>query len=171
MMTSADHLMSSADNVRAQVRAQRKAKGLLLKDLSATLEANGYPMSVGTLSKLEAGTRTVTVDDLAALARALGTTPEILMRWVNDPAANREIVSEAVTDLLAASLKEMLHLVTEMPATALAQLQALSPEDRDERIAQAATTFTRVSRTKLASSRSEDRQVDPPKPTISDWFQ
>lgn len=52
-----------------------------LRDLSAQLDELGHRLLPSALSKIETGERRIDVDDLAALALALGSTPHILMGW------------------------------------------------------------------------------------------
>jgi len=49
------------------------------RDISARLAALGRPLAVSTLSKIEQGDRRIDVDDLVALAIALGATPNRLL--------------------------------------------------------------------------------------------
>jgi transcriptional regulator with XRE-family HTH domain len=65
--------------VKAQVRRLREQRGLSLQALSERLETVGRPILPSGLSKIEAGTRRVDVDDLVALAEALGTAPDDLL--------------------------------------------------------------------------------------------
>ena len=65
--------------VKAQVRRLREQRELSLQALSDRLETVGRPILASGLSKIEAGTRRVDVDDLVALAEALGTTPDDLL--------------------------------------------------------------------------------------------
>jgi transcriptional regulator with XRE-family HTH domain len=65
--------------VAANVRALRARRNLSQPELSERLAAVGRPMGVSALSKIEKATRRVTVDDLVALALALGTNPNALL--------------------------------------------------------------------------------------------
>ena len=66
--------------VAANVRARRTDLGLSLAELAAKLADLGRTaLRVPALSKIENGHRAVTVDDLAALAAALLTTPADLL--------------------------------------------------------------------------------------------
>ncbi len=49
------------------------------KELAARLETNGWKISRGTLSKIEAGIRQVTDFELIALAEVLKVSPESLL--------------------------------------------------------------------------------------------
>lgn len=66
--------------VAAQVRWERERKHLSLHQLSDRLAAIGRPILPSGLSKIEQGTRRVDVDDLVALADALGTVPGALLQ-------------------------------------------------------------------------------------------
>ena len=63
--------------VARNVRAIRD--GMSLRDLSAALDDAGRPILPSGIIKIENGTRRVDADDLAALALALGVTPNRLM--------------------------------------------------------------------------------------------
>jgi transcriptional regulator with XRE-family HTH domain len=69
--------------VKAQIRRLREQRGLSLQGLSERLETVGRPILASGLSKIEAGTRRVDVDDLVALAEALGTAPDDLLTAPN----------------------------------------------------------------------------------------
>jgi transcriptional regulator with XRE-family HTH domain len=64
--------------VGERVRRYRRWWGWSLVDLSARMTAVGCPMSASALSTIETGRRRVDVDDLYALARALGVEPALL---------------------------------------------------------------------------------------------
>jgi transcriptional regulator with XRE-family HTH domain len=66
--------------VAAQVRWERERKHLSLHQLSDRLAAVGRPILPSGLSKIEQGDRRVDVDDLVALADALGTVPGALLQ-------------------------------------------------------------------------------------------
>ena len=60
--------------------ARRKSNPRLSqKELAAKLELNGWKISRGTLSKIEAGIRQVTDYELMALANVLKVSPEWLL--------------------------------------------------------------------------------------------
>jgi transcriptional regulator with XRE-family HTH domain len=65
--------------VAAQIRRLRDEKRLSLQELSDRLAAVGRPILPSGLSKIEQGTRRVDVDDLVALADALGGVPSQLL--------------------------------------------------------------------------------------------
>lgn len=65
--------------VRANLSAHRQQTGLRLEDVSASLKASGWPVSVSALSRIENGERRIDVDDLTALAAALGVSPIVLL--------------------------------------------------------------------------------------------
>ena len=50
-------------------------------ELDAALATVGRPIIQSGISKIENGSRRVDVDDLVALALALGTTPHALLGW------------------------------------------------------------------------------------------
>lgn len=57
----------------------RKLRGLTTRQLSDRLDQLGHRIPQSSISKIEAGKRTVDADDLVALAIALGTTPNRLL--------------------------------------------------------------------------------------------
>ncbi len=69
----------ATERVAENVKTIRRARDLQLEDVSKTLSSLGWPISVSTLSKIELGQRRVDVDDLIALAVALGVTPNRLL--------------------------------------------------------------------------------------------
>jgi transcriptional regulator with XRE-family HTH domain len=66
--------------VAAQVHQIRERRRLSLQALSQRLAQLGRPILPSGLSKLEAGTRRVDVDELVMLADALWTTPNVLLQ-------------------------------------------------------------------------------------------
>ena len=65
--------------MRANVASVRKGQGLTLRDVADRLADIGHPMAHNTVSEIERGARRVDVDDLMALAAALGVTPTALL--------------------------------------------------------------------------------------------
>jgi transcriptional regulator with XRE-family HTH domain len=70
--------------VKHHVRRLREEGQLSLQDLSDRLEFLGRPILPSGISKIESGDRRVDVDDLVALAHALGTAPNELLKVPND---------------------------------------------------------------------------------------
>lgn len=77
--SSKDGRTPAAVRVARNVRAIRERNGLTLAQLSEAMGRAGVPTSLATLSKLELGQRKVSVDDLEALAEALGVTVRSLL--------------------------------------------------------------------------------------------
>lgn len=69
----------SARLVAANLRRIRQERGLGYAELARRLAATGHPVGDTALLKTEKGDRRPTVDDLVALAVALGTTPNRLL--------------------------------------------------------------------------------------------
>ena len=65
--------------VALNVRKARTAAGLTAQQLADRLSELGHPIPRASLSELETSNRGVDVDDLVALAVALGTSPTALM--------------------------------------------------------------------------------------------
>lgn len=72
------------DVVRRNVRRLREQQRLNQGDITAKLQAAGYPMLTTVFSKTERGQRRVDVDDLVALAAVLGVTPAQLLEPPTD---------------------------------------------------------------------------------------
>ncbi|MEV4784004.1 helix-turn-helix transcriptional regulator [Streptomyces tuirus] len=82
----------TAATVAANVYRLRKSCGLSIYSLSDRLGETGRPITPSAIGKIERQERQVTVDDLAALAVALGTSPSaLLLPLTDDPAAKIEI--------------------------------------------------------------------------------
>lgn len=69
----------TGEAVAANLARIRKLRNLSLRDLASTLGDNGHPMNPDGINRAEKGTRQVTVDDLVALAAALGVSPSALL--------------------------------------------------------------------------------------------
>lgn len=65
--------------VAANVRRLRAQRGLTTQQLAERLEGLGRPILANAITKIEQGRRRVDVDDLMALAIALGVTPNALL--------------------------------------------------------------------------------------------
>ncbi|MFF9494242.1 helix-turn-helix domain-containing protein [Streptomyces flaveolus] len=86
MTTGRIELASTGRTVAANVKRLREAQRLTLRALSARLKEMGRPLSADALNKIENGAsdeprqvRRVDVDDLVALAVALGVHPTALL--------------------------------------------------------------------------------------------
>lgn len=86
-----------AERVAINVRAQRRHLNLGLAELSERVTAAGHPLSLKTLSKIETGLRGISVEDLCALASALGVSVDDLL---TDPAL-RELEQQAKVAMTA----------------------------------------------------------------------
>jgi transcriptional regulator with XRE-family HTH domain len=64
------------ERVAANVKELRYVS---VRDLSAALEENGHTIWPSAITRLEQGTRRIDVDDLVALAAALGVSPNALL--------------------------------------------------------------------------------------------
>jgi transcriptional regulator with XRE-family HTH domain len=79
MGTRKIELGKTGHTVASQIRRIRDRNGLSLQELSERLTAVGRPIVPSGISKIEQGDRRVDVDDLTALADALGTIPNDLL--------------------------------------------------------------------------------------------
>jgi transcriptional regulator with XRE-family HTH domain len=79
MGTNAVQRDATAETVSANVQRLRKERNLGLRGLSNKLGEVGRPLGHSAVDQIERGTRRVDVDDLVALAAALGVSPVTLM--------------------------------------------------------------------------------------------
>ena len=77
----------SSERVAANLRRIRHEREYSYAELSRRLAAAGHPILDTGLMKIEKGQRRVDVDDLTAIAAALGVTPNALLLPPLDPAA------------------------------------------------------------------------------------
>ncbi|MET9604497.1 helix-turn-helix transcriptional regulator [Streptomyces sp. NPDC006512] len=61
----------------------RKLRGFTTRQLSGLLERNGRPIPASGITRMEKGERQITVDELTALAVALGVSPTTLLLPAN----------------------------------------------------------------------------------------
>jgi transcriptional regulator with XRE-family HTH domain len=83
----------TAERVAATLRHIRQELGLSYAELARRLDATGHPILDTGLMKIEKGQRRVDVDDLMALAAALGVTPNRLLLPEVDLSRPREPVA------------------------------------------------------------------------------
>lgn len=100
----------TGDTVRANVLRYRNRMNLGYADLARRLEDIGRPIPVLGLSRIERGERRVDVDDLIALAVALGVAPTSLL--LPDTSTADEPVKATGIDGTAADLLGWLRLYT-----------------------------------------------------------
>jgi transcriptional regulator with XRE-family HTH domain len=65
--------------VAAKIRMLRRKRGITTNSLSELLLAAGRPIHSSAITKIEQGDRRIDIDDLAAIATALGTTATSLL--------------------------------------------------------------------------------------------
>jgi len=75
-----NHDATRNELVAARLRALRTARGWTQTELSRALAGSPTELTASQISKLEAGTRRIDLDELANLANALTTTVEHLVR-------------------------------------------------------------------------------------------
>jgi transcriptional regulator with XRE-family HTH domain len=78
-MTEPDTNSTRAQLVAARIRTRRVMRNWTLRNLAECVDPE-TELSIAKLSKIENGTRKISLDELAAIADALDTTPEHLMR-------------------------------------------------------------------------------------------
>ncbi|MEU4414474.1 helix-turn-helix domain-containing protein [Nocardia salmonicida] len=79
MGTRKVELGTTGETVRENVARLRRDQGLSLSALADKLAATDRPLSRNMISEIERGARRADVDDLAALAYALGANPNTLL--------------------------------------------------------------------------------------------
>lgn len=79
MGTNAVQRDATAETVSANVKRLRTQQNLGLRTLSKKLGEVGRPLGHSAIDQIEKGTRRVDVDDLVALAAALGVSPITLL--------------------------------------------------------------------------------------------
>ena len=72
-------MSATGRQVRENVGRIRKGRGMTQVDLAAALLATDRPLGVSAINEIENGARRVDVDDLTALAVALGVNPNALL--------------------------------------------------------------------------------------------
>ncbi|THJ64592.1 helix-turn-helix transcriptional regulator [Arthrobacter echini] len=70
---------ATGKTVAANVKRLRMEHNLNIPELGRKLEKNGHPLTATSITRLEAGRRRIDVDDLMALAVALGVSPVTLL--------------------------------------------------------------------------------------------
>jgi len=92
MGTNAVQRDATAEAVSANVRRLRTQQNLGLRGLSTKLGDVGRPLGHSAVDQIEKGTRRVDVDDLMALAVALGVSPVTLLMPAVDSVGPQEHV-------------------------------------------------------------------------------
>lgn len=131
MGTRAVQRGQAATTVSTNLRHARAQAGLSLRQLAERMTLVGRPMLASALAKSETGERRIDVDDLDALARALGVTPHNLMGW--DATPPTEQLLEAA-DAIARSIPE--DLAAEWRADVLDLARKAAEQALDERLRQ-----------------------------------
>lgn len=102
----------TAEAVRRNVRELREAVGLTYAEMSRRLDSKGHPLAVLALRRIEDGERRITVDDLCALASALGVSPNALLHpgpLVQDPEGAWSREPSLVTGVRNANVLEIVR--------------------------------------------------------------
>jgi transcriptional regulator with XRE-family HTH domain len=96
MGTNAVRRDTTAETVSANVKRLRTEQNLGLRGLAKELGEAGRPLGHSAVDQIEKGTRRVDVDDLVALAAALGVSPiTLLLPGRPDPGNPAEFVAVA----------------------------------------------------------------------------
>jgi transcriptional regulator with XRE-family HTH domain len=100
MATRRVEIGPTGETVRANIAQVRKEQGLTLRDVADRLKQAGWPMAHNTVSEIERGARRVDVDDLVALAEALGVSTAALLGDSPTSAADLVAVVSDLADLV-----------------------------------------------------------------------
>lgn len=95
----------TGEQVRANVQRLREARGMTKKQLADRVTEQGRAMAPLAVSRIEAGTRRVDADDLAALAIALRVSPATLfLPWTERADEPVEVTTAGTVPAAAAWL-------------------------------------------------------------------
>jgi transcriptional regulator with XRE-family HTH domain len=78
-MNSLGMIGQHGTSVAKKIGLLRRSRGLSLRALAAEMAKTSRPFRADTLNKIELGVRRIDIDDVFALAEALGTTPARLL--------------------------------------------------------------------------------------------
>jgi transcriptional regulator with XRE-family HTH domain len=117
--------------VAANIHRIRELVGMTLQDVSDRLTQLGRPIARSGLSKIEAGHRRVDVDDLVAIANALGVTADRLLRTA-DGAPIDGMSRDDYEDTVAAAGVLLRKVLEQMPAKDREEYEALRRGDDGE---------------------------------------
>lgn len=104
----------TGETVRHNIRRLRTDARMPLTELSADLGEAGRPIPVLGVRRIEDGTRRVDVDDLVAIAAALGVSPITLLMPVAD--ADETVTATTVGELSAHQLFSWLRGAAPLPS-------------------------------------------------------
>jgi transcriptional regulator with XRE-family HTH domain len=120
--------------VAANIRRIRELVGMTLQDVSDRLTELGRPIARSGLSKIESGHRRVDVDDLVAIANALGVTADRLLRTADGtPIGVYGMNRDDYEDTVAAAGVLLRKVLEQMPAKEREEYEALRRSDDGER--------------------------------------
>ncbi len=89
-------MTSPSEVFRSRLREVRRLKGWTQQELSDALKAVGVKLDASAITRLEGGTRGVTLDDVVAIAAVLGVSPlHMIVQLEND--ALLEVAPEITT--------------------------------------------------------------------------
>ena len=149
MGTHAVQRGATAETVSANVQRLRTKQNLGLRGLSKKLSEVGRPLTHSAVDQIEKGTRRVDVDDLMALAVALGVSPIALLMPPAEQPEDLVAVTGAAEPTYADRLWDWLCALEPLPRTGTnwAELRAASwPSWRWEQFAAADELQTRKQR-------------------------
>ncbi|GII89638.1 hypothetical protein Ssi03_76280 [Sphaerisporangium siamense] len=114
-MASRPQIGVVGQHVAGAITRLRHDRGLEQRDLAERVSTAGRPLTASVLSKIESGSRRIDVDDLAAIANALGASPALLLTSTdNEPG----LVYGPVADAVRADIEALGDLVGVEPSLA-----------------------------------------------------
>ena len=120
--------------VIANIHRIRGLQKMTLQELSDRLTHVGRPILPSGLSKIESGERRIDVDDLVAIAAALGVMPERLLRYADGSPMDgyAGMTKEDYEDSVAVAGRLLRQVLQKMPDAAREEFEALRRSDDDQ---------------------------------------
>jgi transcriptional regulator with XRE-family HTH domain len=119
--------------VIANIRRIRGLQKMSLQELSDRLTQVGRPILPSGLSKIESGERRVDVDDLVAIAAALGVMPDRLLQYADGSQMDGfpGMTKDDYEDSVAVAGRLLRQVLRKMPEAAREEFEALRRSDEE----------------------------------------
>jgi transcriptional regulator with XRE-family HTH domain len=152
--------------VAANVKASRGRRGMSVRDLSRRLTELGRPILPSGITKIEQGARRVDVDDLNALAAALGVSPTRLLLHGSEDEAEFEAEFQNYVHARRGTGKAALHPMTYAVFDAVFKegVDAVVVQDKLERLARMLPALGELAEENVGGGLSHGRSQPPPAP-------
>ncbi len=98
------------DHFRKRLKDERERRGLKQDDLAKMLEDNGIAMHWTTIAKIEKGTRSVRIDEAAAIADCFGISVDALLGRRARPKSDRVHILTALTETAIRSAGQIIDI-------------------------------------------------------------